>query len=227
MEDKIIQSTANSIINANTDLLIDIGEITIDNLLDDSVIQQIPFIKTICSIAKTGLAIRDKHMVKKLLNFIIQLNSNTLDNENYNQYKEDLRNNDKKLYKELEYVLIIIDRFIQEKKTLILANLYYNYIDNKITWEEFEQLSIILDNIFIDDLVELQNIYMSRYITMNQIKNRASFNRLKVQNLVEDIPNLMRKSDGSIGFYYNKNDYRITDLGEKFMKYKDKQIQQN
>lgn len=54
---------------------------------------------------------------------------------------------------------------------------------------------------------------------MNEIKNRISFRRLKVQNLIEDIESILRQPNGRIGIYYNKNDYRITNLGDILYKY--------
>ena len=104
-------------------------------------------------------------------------------------------------------------------KNEILANLYFNYIDKKIDWEQFQELSIIVDNIFLSDLEELEKIYQKRAITMNDINNKISFRRLRVQNLVEDIESMLRMPNGSIGMYYNENDYQITLLGTLLYEY--------
>ena len=121
--------------------------------------------------------------------------------------------------KELEHVLIIVDRYVELNKNKILANLYFNYIDKQIDWEQFQELSIIVDNIFLIDLPELENIFMKKAITMNDINNKISFRRLKTQNLIEDIESMRRRSNGSIGMYFNENDYQITLLGDLLFKY--------
>lgn len=215
----IIQSVADTIINYNLDTAIDISELGIDSLLDESLLKEIPIIKTVYGLTKTGFAIREKHMLKKTLTFINQLNSDGLSSKEYNDYKEKLKNKDKSLFKELEYVLIIIDRYVELNKNAILANLYFNYIDKKINWSQFQELSIILDNIFIEDLDELEIIYQKREITMNDINNKVKFRRLKTQNLVEDIETMLRMPDGGIRHFFDENDYQITNLGDILYKY--------
>lgn len=217
--ENIIESTANTIVNYNLDTAIDLSEIGLDSLLDDSILKEMPLIKTAYGVAKTGFAIREKHMLKKTLTFIKQLNDNGISNKNYIEYKEKLKNKDKFVFKELEHILIIIDRYVEANKNKILANLYFYYIDKQINWEQFQELSIIVDNIFIGDLDELEIIYQKKYITMHEIKNRVSFRRLKVQNLIEDIESMLRMEDGSMGMFYNENDYKITLLGELLFKY--------
>ena len=215
----IVESTANTIVNYSVDTAMDLSEIGIDSLLDDSIFKEIPIVKTIYGVAKTGFAIREKHMLKKTLVFINQLNNNGLSNEKYIEYKEKLKNKDEFAFKELEYALIIIDRYVELNKNIILANLYFNYIDKKIDWNQFQELTIIVDNIFLSDLEELEKIYQKRAITMNDINNKISFRRLRVQNLVEDIESMLRMPNGSIGMYYNENDYQITLLGTLLYEY--------
>lgn len=215
----IVQSTASTIIDYNIDTVIDFAEINIDSFFDNSFLKELPLVKTIYSVAKTGIAIREKHFLKKTLIFIKQLNSNGISNENYQKYKEKLKNNDKDKIKELEHALIIIDRYLEVNKNIILGNLYFNYIDKNITWNQFQELSIIVDNIFLDDLKELENIYKNKFMTMDDINNMISFRRLKTQNLVENIENMSRASDGSISIYYNDYDYKITELGILLFKF--------
>lgn len=219
MQNGIVESTAKTIVDYNLDTAIDISELGLDSLVDESLFRDLPIVKIFYGVTKTSIAIREKHLLKKTLIFINQLNNNGISNKNYQEYKEKLKNNDKEILRELEHALIIIDRYIDTNKNVILANLYFNYIDKKINWKQFQELSIIVDNIFLEDLKELENIYNKQALTMNDIKDRISFRRLKVQNLVEDIENTLRASNGSIGFYYNENDYRITELGNLLFKY--------
>lgn len=215
----IVQSIASTIIDYNIDTVIDFAEINIDSFFDNSFLKELPLVKTIYSVAKTGIAIREKHFLKKTLVFIKQLNSNGISNENYQKYKEKLKKNDKEKIKELEHALIIIDRYLEVNKNIILGNLYFNYIDKNITWNQFQELSIIVDNIFLDDLKELENIYKNQFMTMDDINNKISFRRLKTQNLVEDIETMSRSSDGSISIGYNDYDYKITELGILLFKF--------
>lgn len=219
MNNDITKNVAKSIIDYNADNIIEFGEIGLDSLLNDSILKEIPFIKTVYGITKTGFAIREKHMFNKTIQFIYYINNYGKDKDKFEEYKEELKTNNEKCLKELERVLILIDRYIDDGKVNVLAKLFLNYIENNIFWEDFVELSTILDNIFIKDLKELENIYRSNSITMNQIVDKVSFIRIKNQNLVEDIQTKIRRANGSISHVFNEYDYKISELGIKLYKY--------
>lgn len=215
----VVENFASTIVNYNVDTAMDLTEIGIDSIFDNAILKNIPIVKLIYGIARTGFAIRERHMLKKILIFINQLNSNNITNDSYIKYKEKLKNKDNLVLKELEHVLIIIDRYVEQNKSKILANLYWNYIDKKIDWNQFQELSIIVDNIYLSDLKELESIYKRREITMNEINNKVSFRRLKILNIVEDIETTLRLPEGGIGHFYSDYDYQITSLGIMLYEY--------
>lgn len=218
----VIKSTAETIVNYNVDTAIDYTEIGLDSLLDNPILKNFPVVKTVYGLAKTGFAIREKHTLKKLIIFIDKLNKNALSSEEYKKYKEKLKKNDKSVLKELEYVLIIIDRYIEIDKNKILANLYLNYIEKNINWNQFQELSIIVDNIFIADSNELENIYVKTTITMNEVVNKNSLRRLLTQNLIEE-PETTRRisynSNDCMVTYICDYDYKISQLGMNLCKF--------
>ena len=215
----ITDAVSQTIVKYDSDIAIDITEIGIDSLITDAALKDLPIIKTAYGLIKTGLEIREIYNLKKTLVFINQLNVRGISNKNYEEYKNRLKNNDKEIRKQLQYALIIIDRYIEINKTIILANLYFNYVDKHIDWEQFTELSIIVDNMFLKDFNELKNIYLIKSLTMNDILDKTSFRRLKDQNLVEDIESIERTADGSIVHNYNEYDYHITSLGNLLYKY--------
>ena len=105
--DNIVESTASTIVNYNVDTVIDFSEIGLDSLIDNPLLKEFPLIKTAYGVAKTVFAVREKHMIKKTLTFIKQLNDNGISNKNYIDYKEKLKNKDRFVFKELEHILII------------------------------------------------------------------------------------------------------------------------
>ena len=122
MQNGIVESTAKTIVDYNLDTAIDISELGLDSLLDESLFRDLPIVKIFYGVTKTSIAIREKHLLKKTLIFINQLNNNGISNKNYQEYKEKLKNNDKEILRELEHALIIIDRYIDTNKNVILAN---------------------------------------------------------------------------------------------------------
>ena len=214
-----VKLTMDSLVNNSIDVGIDFLEMSLDSILEDSILKEIPIVKTVYAISKTGFAIREKHMLKKTIIFLQQLNSNGVGNETYENYKQRLRENDEHLYNELEHVIIYIDRIVDERKMLILANLYYNYISGKFLWDQFLEMVNIVDNLFLSDLDELNNIYQKQTIFEYEVHNTISLNRLLTQNLISKIESCVREPDGSVSMYYTDGDYCISSLGTNLIRY--------
>lgn len=214
-----VKLTMDTLVNNSIDVGIDFLEMGLDSILEDSILKEIPIVKTVYAISKTGFAIREKHMLKKTIIFLQQLNSNGVGNETYENYKQRLRENDEHLYKELEHVIIYIDRIVDERKMLILANLYYNYISGNFLWDQFLEMVNIVDNLFISDLAELNNIYHKQTIFEYEVHNTISLNRLLTQNLISKIESCVREPDGRVSMYYTDGDYCISSLGTNLIRY--------
>lgn len=58
--------------------------------------------------------------------------------------------------KELEYILVIIEKFIEEEQAENLAQLYLSYLKGEILWSEFVSYSIIIDRLLPGDLFKLR-----------------------------------------------------------------------
>lgn len=119
MENKIeiVESVSETILDTNCDFLMDLGELGIDFAYEESTLKEIP-------IVKTGIVVRDRHLLNKTLIFINKLNSNNLSSEEYENYKRRLKEKDKILYRELEHIIIILDKFV-EKENIKYINNYY------------------------------------------------------------------------------------------------------
>lgn len=214
-----VSLVAQSIVENDIDVGIDLFEVGLDSILDIPVLEPVPLVKTICAIAKTGFAIREKHMLKKTIIFLQQLNSNGVDSDEYEEYKQKLREKDKILYRELENTLIYVDRVVDEYKSKILANLFYNYICKKILWEQFLELSDIVDNLFLQDLKELRNIYKKREIVEDEVINVIALRRLITLNLVFKVEMFSRRSNGNYSMTPKKVDYIISSLGDSLIEF--------
>ena len=79
MDFDLVEQLKVSLFENSIDVAIDFAEIGLDNLLSDitdsEILQEIPIIKTIYSVCKVGLAIQEKHLLKKTLVFIKEFNS--------------------------------------------------------------------------------------------------------------------------------------------------------
>ena len=55
------------------------------------------------------------------------------------------------MHQKVEYILIILDRYIGFDKPQILAKIYLSYLGGKITWDDFARLSEVIDRFLPGD----------------------------------------------------------------------------
>lgn len=131
-------------------------EVGLDSVLDDGLLKDVPLLSTAASLYKIGHSIKERHYIKKLAEFIQAFNNGIADETQVQAIRERLLYDRKKTEKELEYILILVDRYISDGKATIIAKLYLAYLDNKLSWEEFAMYSEVTDQLFINDLLFLQ-----------------------------------------------------------------------
>ena len=173
--------------------------------------------------------------IKKLCTFISKMQNEigkpkfeyksfAVDEEIYNEveakYKDKLMSDCKRRNKELEYVLILIDRYIDNKKPKLLAKLYLAFLDTKISWNTFAEMSEIIDRLFVSDLNSLCEFYYHGGVIIKENKvSIASVLRLLSVGFVEQQTNIIWHEAGSADTQKSKSDfdYYITDFGKQFI----------
>ena len=130
-------SFSNSLQDGAIECLSDILEVKLDSMLDDGILKDIPFISTAISIYRIGHTIHDRHYLKKLAIFIDQINRGIQDETVRQAYIERFQKNQKSCNQELEYVLILVDRYVGYDKPQMLAKLFLSFLNKEITWTEF------------------------------------------------------------------------------------------
>lgn len=220
---KLVTELKDSLFNDNVaDLCIDLTEIGIDSVMDDGVLSEVPIAKTIVALSKTGLAIRERNMLKQTLTFISAFNSETISDEQLQKYKDKMTNN-KYAEKELGRVLYLLDRNIDNVKSAILGKIFNAYVNGKMGWDKFCELSEVNERMFVSDYKMLLSDEKMQYTNGNYIISRLIALGIGVE---KDAPNAsktyiemfynVKKSDIDL---FNKSDYQITSFGEELIKY--------
>ena len=160
--DKIIPSFKDSLFSDSTDIIGDIAELGIDSLLDDGVFRDFPIVGFLIGVTKTAQNIHDRNLLRQTLNFIKQFNFGKIDAEKLEKYRAEINSNEKKAEEELGRVLIILNNNVELQKSTMLANLFRNYVNEKITWSEFCEFSEIVRMLFISDIAYLKEIYSGK-----------------------------------------------------------------
>lgn len=169
-------------------ILGDTIEIGIDSILTDDSLHEIPIVNTIIGTFKFGQNIHDRNLLKQTMIFIQEFNNNS-NNEKVqkyiSKYKKNITNNPKKAEIELGRVMIILNRNIDDIKSSILAKLYLSYIENKIDWSKFCDLSEVNEKMFTLDIEILKDIYL----------NNTDFDKDKLHNYQRLVSNGLMKND--------------------------------
>lgn len=145
------------IVTSSSEWTIDCVEIGLDSIMDDGIVKDIPILSTITLIYKLGSDIHARHNLKKLAVFLQSIKNNLAGEQKRNDYYNKFKADKKFRNKELEYVLIILDRYIEYDKPSKLAKIYLAYINEEINWNEFVTYSQIIDSFLPGDYEVLKN----------------------------------------------------------------------
>lgn len=150
-EDSLSLSLADSL----TDALNDTAEVALDSFMKDGVIKEIPLIKYVVTVYNVVDSVKGRHNLKKLKSFLDELNRNILNEDKLEEYKEKFSSNAKFRNQELEYIVILLDRYIEYEKSNMLAKLYWSYLSGRINWDEFSCYSVIIERFLPGDIETL------------------------------------------------------------------------
>lgn len=200
MNASLIPSFKESIFQNVVDIAVDLSEVGLDSCLESGIIKDIPFVNILYKLGNIAISIRERHFLQKTLLFIQEINNGTVSDEDRDHHKKELESNPQKMEKELGYILVSIDRYLQNIKSKILARFYAAYLDssNKYDWVDFCVLSEILDEVSIYDFDTLFYIYKNGQVRMcNSIEGISFFqiSRLEKCGIIHE--DILTRNNGS------------------------------
>ncbi len=129
------------------DLSIDYAEIGLDAFLTDGLLKEIPIVQSIVSFYKISQSLTNRHNTKKILTFFQEFHKSKIDPDKLKKFKENLNRGSKYREQVLETIILLNERFLQIEKSKILARLLIAHVEERLSWDDFTNLSIILDTI--------------------------------------------------------------------------------
>lgn len=154
-EQSLAKSFGDSLTEEVSGLVGEYAELGLDALVEDGLFKDVPVISTITAVYRIGKSIRERHHIAKLISFLNEINKGIVDEEKRQKYREKFSGNEKFRNQELEYILILIDRYISFDKPQMLAKLYLAYLDGEIIWEEFTMYAEVIDRFLLLDAGKL------------------------------------------------------------------------
>lgn len=183
-EKSITESFVNSIKNNALDATIETAEIVLDSSIDNEILKEIPILKYAVTAYQLFDDIKGRVFLQKLQQFIISFNAGLTSDDEIRKQRDRFIGNDRD--KELTYISIIIDRYLDIKKPVILAKLYLAYLDDFLLWDEFCSYSEIIDKLLFNDLKYLID---NQFFTAKNNVFPAELLRLTAVGLMDNYQN--------------------------------------
>ncbi|PSV98312.1 hypothetical protein [Photobacterium iliopiscarium] len=167
------RAVSNSIGAELTSVSFEIAEVSIDSVLDEGLLQDIPIIGSVVGLAKTGVAIRDRMYVQKLLKFLSEFKK--ISSERRDEFISSELNTDKKKDKFGETMINLIDRAENDEKLVLYAKVFEYHFMERVTYDYCIRLCQMIERAFYADLLfllEFEDLSLeSQEITSELYKN--------------------------------------------------------
>jgi hypothetical protein len=209
---EIIPKFKSSIFDGAKDLAVDLAEVGIDSVLADGLLKDIPIVGALVGFAKIGQNLHDRNLLRQTLQFIEEFNSGDINEEKLEEYKRSIGSDSKKAEQELGRVLLLLNRTLELEKSQMLARLFENYLNKKLSWEEFCEFAEIVERLFLSDFVFVAKIYNSE-ITSTRDLALHPFKRLVSLGIVNES---MQTLWGGSPHMRTDSYVNLSDMGEKF-----------
>ncbi len=191
---------------------------------EDGILKDIPFVGAALKFCNITSKVQKKYSFYKLKAFIQEMNSGTVTPEKLEERKQKFLSKAKFRQKELEYILILIDRYVSFDKPQMLAKLYLAYLDGEIIWEEFTMYAEVVDRFLLVDCNTLISD-VSTYTTYRNIGVESILRLEALGLIVEDAGNTLFVNDGRGGLAITntsmtrainkQRNYKRTEFGDK------------
>jgi len=131
-------------------------EISIDSVLNDGLLKDIPIVNTLVSLIKTAYSISTYLFLKKIIAFLDGIADIGTDKRNKMISKID--NSNKYKIKIGESLLFILDKSDDTVKASLIAKAFSSFLKKGINYSEFIKIAHIINNIFIEDFNHFINL---------------------------------------------------------------------
>ena len=218
----LVESFSNSIGADVVEFAGEALEFTLDACAgEDGILKDIPFVGTALKLCNITSKVYEKHSFYKLRVFINAINTGTANPEELEKRKSKFLSNTSFRKQELEYILILIDRYIGFEKPQMLAKLYLTYLDGSINWITFVKYAECIDRFLPGDQLMLDSTEIER---AKYNDNYDAVSRLEALGLIGrkvEVTPTYHEKEQSLELQ-NTDEYSLTGFGWKL-----KQILEN
>ena len=140
----------------------DYAEVGLDQLTDmifagtiPNVLRELPVVKTIVALGRTGTNIYNAFRLKKQLVFLQTVNAGNPDPREITKREKAAKENKKWFRREIEQIAIYLERHTHEEKAKMQALIYLDYISGSLSLNRYTEYLDILDQLFLCDIPQI------------------------------------------------------------------------
>ncbi len=153
LEGSLIKVIGNS---GGKDLLLEAAEFSLDALLKDGVVRDIPIVGAVAKLYSAAVGVQGYMFAKKLRRFLIELSSVPIEERSaFIEKSESDRQSRERLS---EVLLTFIDKLDDLEKAPLLARAFSGYLREQYDLPTFQRLATSIDRCFVFDLSRLESM---------------------------------------------------------------------
>ena len=212
--DKLVPAFQESLFDPSLgDACLDMAELGIDSLLDDGVWKSVPMVGLLVGLGKTAQNVHDRNLLKQTVRFINAFHAKTLSEEKKETYRARLRGDKKFAEEELGRILILLNSYVDDKRSELLGRFYGAHVNEELEWEKFCELSDVVSRVFMADIELLFDVYGGRVENTDQCEEHQADRLLALGMLYMPMKSLrLGGADDSGAVRY----LRVSKLGRLF-----------
>jgi hypothetical protein len=131
-------------------------EITIDSVINNGLLKDVPIVNTLVSLIKTAYSIHTYLFLKKIIAFLNGIAS--INETERNKIISKIEKSNKYKIKVGEKLLFILDQCEDTEKSSLIAKAFSSFLKNEINYSDFIKIAHIINNIFIEDFYHFLKI---------------------------------------------------------------------
>ena len=166
MEYQLIEPMIEHLTGDVIDLTQDYAEMALDTFLQPGMLQDVPVIGTALKLGRSILSIKDLIATRNYYVFISEMRkaaqADSILQKRIEEHLLTVENDPEKRQKEIEWLLLYIERYKEQEKAKYMANIYRAYLNNPVSginWETATAFFEILDRILIQDICDFEKVF--------------------------------------------------------------------
>lgn len=194
----------------------------LENRADVEILSQIPLVSYAVSLLKIADYARNLWLLRKIARFIKSANQNRLTEEERAKALSHFTQDEKMQEQELDYVIQVLDRYLEEDKSSLLALVYIEFIKGNIDLPLFKTYAEVINRFLPGDLESLEQgeYEFESYETIPEPYLRLVSLGLmqKINRIISDtsrLPNPQFNSGITIPPFESGGTFKYTSLGRR------------